>query len=228
MARDGLHKYGTAKKENEPHMRTLMRVIAAASLPVALFGTSLIACAQMPSSPAALTREESGMSTEEREEVLPQSKFGAEAALLKLLELIRGSKSIEDFTPERVSKVMGLQMHFDGDRFGAAEGLTPDWSYGFYVNRAGLDGPLFLFSFDPRGSNKNPPANAICQFDFDSFAREMQGIGFSHETIYGEHGRLISHRFDRVGFYIQVATEGEAGDPVEKITHECVRTIVIR
>jgi hypothetical protein len=221
--------YGMARKGNEPHMRTLARVIAVASLTAALFGASLIACAQMPSSPGAPIKEESDMSTEERNEVLPQSKFGAEAALLKLLELIRGSKSIEDFTSERVSEVMGLQMNFDGpDRFGAGETLTQDWTYGFYVDRTGMDGPVFIFSFKPRGSRKDPPATAICQLDFDRFAREMEGMGFSQETIYGEHGRLINHRFYRPGFYIEVITEGEASDPVEKITHACVTIVVIK
>lgn len=169
------------------------------------------------------------MSTEERSEVLPQSKFGAEAAMLKLLELIRGSKSIDDFTPEKLSNVMGLQMNFDGpDRFGAAETLTQDWSYGFYVDRTGMDGPVFIFSFKPRGSRKDPPATAICQLDFNSFARELERMDFSQEAIYGEHGRLIEHRFYRPGFYIEVITQGEASDPVEKITHACVTIVVIK
>jgi hypothetical protein len=207
MATDGLHKYGMA----------------------ALFGISLIACAQMPSSPGALTKEESDMSTEERSEVLPQSKFGAEAALLKLLELIRGSKSIEDFTPEKLSNVMGLQMNFDGpDRFGAAETLTQDWSYGFHVDRTGMDGPVFSFSFKPRGNGKRPPATAICQLDFNNFALQMERMDFSQEAIYGEHGRLIEHQFYRPGFYIEVITEGEAGDPVEKIAHKCVMIVIIK
>lgn len=197
------------------------------SLLVAL-GASLCACTHVPSTPDT-TRKECEMATEDRGTPFAAPKLDAEAALSKVLELIRSSKGIDDFTPERISEVTGLRMNFDGpDRFGAGEQLTSEWNYSFYVNRTGMDGSQFMFSFDPSTIGQSPPATAICGMDFDAFATALEQMGFKKETWYAEHGRILKYTFDSSHMYVSVATEGENDAPADKLAHQCIRTVTVK
>lgn len=193
----------------------------------ALSAVSLSACTHAPASSDIPIKESTPMPTEERK-ATPQPKLDAEAALAKVLELIRGSKNIRDFTAERLTKVTGLPMNFDGTRFGAGETLTPEWRYGFYVNPDAMNGPLFMFDFDPVDGNATPPATPICELDFDAFARELEGMGFEQEVRYGEHNRIVAYDFYRPGMWVSVGEEGEDNEPPEKLAHRCIRSITIR
>ena len=169
------------------------------------------------------------MAAEDRGAPFAAPKPDAKTALSKVLELIRSSKGIDDFTPERISEVTGLRMNFDGpDRFGAGERLTPEWNYSFYVNRAGLGGPQFMFSFDPSIIGQSPPATAICGMDFDAFATALEQIGFKKEIWYAEHGRILKYTFDSSHMYVSVGTEGEDDAPADKLAHQCIRTVTVK
>lgn len=197
------------------------------SLLVAL-GASLCACAHISRAQDTPT-EESEMATEDQGTPAIAPKLDAETALSKVLELIRSSKGINDFTPDRISEVTGLRMNFDGpDRFGAGERLTPEWNYSFYVNRAGLGGPQFMFSFDPSIIGQSPPATAICGMDFNAFAKALEQMGFKKETWYAEHGRILKYTFDSSHMYVSVGTEGEDDAPPDRLAHQCIRTVTVK
>lgn len=190
--------------------------------------TSTCACAHSSGVPGT-AREASIVTTDHRGEPAAPPKLDAPRALAKVLELIRTSKGIDDFTPERISEVTGLRMNFDGaDRFGAGEQVAAGWNYSFYVNRAALNGPLFMFSFDPSVTGRSPPATAVCAMDFDEFSSVLEQTGFKKDVWYGEHGRIVKHVFHNGLLRIEVGTEGEDDAPPAKLAHQCMRTVIIR
>lgn len=162
---------------------------------------------------------------------LANPKLNAEQALLRLLELIRSSHSIVDFTPERVSNVMGVTLNFahDGsDRYGFGEAVTSRWDHGFGVDRTSKSAPYFDFSFNERPPSSDPPMTDICQMDFDGFAKSLEAMGFARQTFYGSHGSLGWDQFERPGLLVEVHPRGEANEPSDKISHDCVQMVIIR
>ena len=158
------------------------------------------------------------------------SALTAEQGLLRLLELIRSSKSTQDFTPERLNEVMGVRIEYarDGtDRYGAGEQLTEQWSYGFSVEKTAVRGTRFEFSFNENPPGSSPPMTDICQIDFDRFTAELEAIGFTRQRSYGPHGSFKNDFFDRPEMRVSVYPDGEADEPIEKISHWCVKTVLI-
>lgn len=154
----------------------------------------------------------------------------AEQGLLRLLDLIRSSKGTEDFTPERLSEVMGVRIEYarDGtDRYGAGGRLTEQWNYGFGVEKTVARGTRFDFSFNENPPGSSPPMTDICQIDFDRFTAELEAMGFTRQRSYGSHGSVMNDFFDRPGMRVLVYPRGEANEPLEKISHNCVQMVLI-
>lgn len=154
-------------------------------------------------------------------------RLDAEQSLLRLLELIRGSKTVQDITPERLQQVFGVDFAVASGRSGYGERLTRDWWSSFELDPAHPYGARFEFSFRPDPPGTYPPLTAICSIDFDRFAAELQAMGFSRETYRAEHNRVIHDLFQREGLTVTVYTRGEADSPPEKITHACVQMVLI-
>ena len=159
-----------------------------------------------------------------------QSKLSAEQILLRLLELIRESDSVEDFTPEHLSRTMGVEIEYARDgsgRYGFGESVTTEWTHGFEADMKTKSGARFSFSFDS-APGSSPPMTDICQVDFDRFTAELEAMGFTRQRYYGEHGRFIMDWFARPGgMRVEVYPRGEANEPVEKIRHRCVKMVLI-
>lgn len=170
-----------------------------------------------------------------------QPRLAAEQVLTKLLGLIRNSKSIKDFTPEYLSKMMGVEFvtYSPGDhQYG--EQVTPDWWYTMQMDESVTTQNISRFEF--RFSSElgtSPDMTDICQIDFENFASELESMGFTREPYYdsappappGEerlpHGRLLYWSFYRPELGIQVYPRGEANEPHEKISHNCVQMVLI-
>ena len=54
-------------------------------------------------------------------------RLDAEQSLLRLLELIRGSKTVQDITPARLQQIFDVEFTAASGRFGFGEHLTRDW-----------------------------------------------------------------------------------------------------
>ena len=137
-------------------------------------------------------------------------RLDAEQVLLRLLELIRSSKSVEDFTQEHMKKIMGVDfpIHAPG-RYGFGEQLTSDWWYGMEMRNKVTHGARFSFSFNSTPGS-SPPMTDICQVDFDRFTAELEVMGFARQRYHGEHGRFIMDWFDHPGgMRIEVYPRGE-------------------
>lgn len=175
-----------------------------------------------------ITTDETGNAGDDSRSVHP--KLNAEQILLRLLELIRSSKSVEDFTPEHLSRTMGVEIEYARDgsgRYGFGEAVTTEWSHGFEADMKRKSGARFMFSFDS-APGSSPPMTDICQVDFDRFTAELEVMGFTRQHYYGEHGRFIKDWFDHPGgMRVEVYPRGEANEPVEKIGHRCVKMVLI-
>lgn len=209
------------------------------SLTVSFCGAWLCACAYAPvdQSPTPDTeKEQPAVTTQATSDagqgaapVKPQ--ITAEQALTRLLELIRSSKSIQDFTPEHVSQAMGVKIehaHDGSGNYGFGEDVTSEWNHGFGVNMKVMPGPRFDFSFNPIVPGTYPDMTDVCQVDFDQFSSELKAMGFSSEPYYAEHGRLASHLFTRPGMKIEVYPDGEWVWSEEKGNgRTCVKMVLI-
>ena len=170
-----------------------------------------------------------------------QPRLSAEQTVRRLLELIRTSHSINEFTPQRLQEVMGVPVDtWEKDHYGFGERLTPQWFYGFEVDSTG-EQPRerrFDFSFNPHLDTSTPMTD-ICQIDFEQFSAELQKMGFSRAPYYDSppfalndrdrlpHGRRMYDVFGRAGMRIQVYPRGQANEPIEKISHLCVKMVLI-
>ena len=169
-------------------------------------------------------------------------RLNASQLLTSLLDLVRNSRSIEDFTPEKLHEVTGMTIEFANDgseRYGFGERLTPDWSYGFGVDKSLSQGPRFELSFNETVPGSGRPMTGICQIDFEKFASALESMGFTREPYYdsappappGEerlpHGSLLYWAFYRPELGIQVYPRGGANEPHEKIHHDCVQMVLI-
>lgn len=216
---------------------TIRRVLTAT---MALFPLATC-CAAIPvaANNPVLAKETTSMSSETPS---TPSKTTAEQALRRLLELIRTSHSIADFTPERLGEVMKTPINRWEDGYGSGEKLTSQWSYGFQMTQVQITKQerrwRFDFSFNT-ASDEPPPMTGICQMDFDHFTAELEAMGYTREPYYDSappanmgqprlpHGRLMYDSFSGAGLYIEVYPRGEGHDPIEKISHRCVKMLLI-
>lgn len=162
---------------------------------------------------------------------VPPGKPTAEDLLGQLLALIKGSQTISDFTPERLSSAMGQVVQFvkdDKRRYRAFGPLTKEWNYGFGVDETKLDGRWFEFRFDRNVAGASPAMSEICGLDFDRFTQQLEQMGFTRERNIVEDGRWMSDFFTRPGMRVEVFPRGEAAEPQELVAHKCVEWVYIR
>ncbi|PPT76580.1 hypothetical protein XaplCFBP3122_09025 [Xanthomonas arboricola pv. populi] len=192
---------------------------------------ALGACAHTAATPAPATVTETHAMTSSSPTHASSATPTAEGLLSRLLELIKGSKTISDLTPEYLSSTMGQAVHNvkdDDRRYRAFGVLTNDWSYGFGLEETKLDGRWFEFRFDRNTAGASPPMTEICRLDFDSFTKQLEKMGFARERNVVEDGRWMSDFFTRPGMRIEVFPRGEAAEPQELVAHKCVEWVYIR
>ncbi|WP_024891801.1 hypothetical protein [Luteimonas huabeiensis] len=200
-----------------------------ATLAPPLAAALLAACAHgaAPSSSTPIP-ESATMSPPEAAAPAAQPTLTAEQALTRLLELIRTTESVREFTPERLESGFGLPIwHGQGGQYGVGEQVTTDWCYSVEFYTVSNNGVRLRLMFYPVATGSFPDMTAICGLDFGSFSAALEDMGFSNEPSYGEHGRLMSHVFDRPGMRVEVFPRGEANETLEKIKHRCVNMVII-
>ena len=162
-------------------------------------------------------------------ESVPTASLGAEQLLLHLLELIQATTSASDLTLERVSAALREPARtFAPGHFGYGGALTSEWSYGLEVKQAGTPDARLDLNFIDTGPQQKAQATAICHVDFNRFATALHAAGFARETVRGEHGRTIYHRFERAQLSIKVDTVPEHAAANDQTVHDCVRLVSVQ
>lgn len=178
-------------------------------------------------------------------------KLTAEQVLIRLLELIRSSRYLSDFTPERLSQVIGVEFVTYRPGYHAfGEQVTPDWWYSLEKEDGDRYGPQFTLRFttqDSKDANHVSMAD-VCQFDLDRFSAELEAMGFSKTPHYDsappappppfpgsdarpEHGGLMDYTFERIrdgrGEMMVVVYLGYVRDERTGTGRECVKMVRI-
>ena len=169
------------------------------------------------------------MSDIEQEPPLPQSELTAEQLLTWLLELIKNSVSVAEFTFARVGQTLGVPLTtYAPGKWGYRARLTPDWSYAINALEDLPDGARFRFSFFDNEGGNSGAMSQICQLDFDDFTGMLRSAGFAKAATYGEHGELVYDAYTRDRLGIEVSPRGEAEGSSDKVLHQCVQSIMVR
>lgn len=162
-------------------------------------------------------------------ESVPTEPPDAGQLLLRLLDLIQATTSASDLTLERVSAALREPARiFTPGHFGYGGALTPEWSYGLEVKQAGTQDARLDLNFIDTGPQQKASATAICQVDFNRFAMALHAAGFARETVRGEHGRTIYHRFERAQLSIKVDTIPEHSAANGQAVQDCVRLVSVQ
>lgn len=167
------------------------------------------------------------MSAVEAEPPLPQSEATAEQLLSRLLELIKHSTSIADFTAATVGSALGVRLHtFAPGRAGYRARLTPEWSVTLSTHQKYALGPRVLLDFVCEATGR-VPMTGICQVDVKMFTGELSRAGFSNTVHYGEHGWRMGNLLERDGLTVELSACSEADQPQDKFEHRCIRSILV-
>ncbi|GAB3389711.1 hypothetical protein [Lysobacter fragariae] len=160
---------------------------------------------------------------------VPHPQLAADRALLRLVDLLRSTRSVRDFTAKHLSDAMGVPFKTIGPgHWGFGEQLTPDWWYGMEMNETTSTGqPRFDFSFNS-APGTSPAMTSICDVDFAAFSSALQAAGFVSTPYHAEHGRLASHEFNRPGMRVEAYPEGEHTWSEEKGSgRSCVKMVLV-
>jgi hypothetical protein len=151
----------------------------------------------------------------------------ADDLLRRLLDLLRDSRDIADLSRARVRRAFEVDFELDEGRLGFGERLCRDWWSSIELDPDGALGPSFELAFRPDCAGTFPSAAGICAMDYDAFAAALKAMGFEHESLLGENGRVVHENFDRDGLSVIVHTRGEADEPAGKRDHACVMRVIV-
>ncbi|MBT2749151.1 MULTISPECIES: hypothetical protein [unclassified Lysobacter] len=157
-------------------------------------------------------------------------QLSAQPMLARLLELIRTTTRVEEFTPERLTQAMGVEVRRARDqsqRYGYGEALNAHWNQNFEVDLQRTIGARFNFSFDPAAPDADPPIAELCELDYPAFTARLEAMGFKRTPYHGEHGRFISDGFDRPGMRVAVYPQGDASASGQSTGRRCVKRVQV-
>jgi hypothetical protein len=149
--------------------------------------------------------------------------------VVRLLELVRTSRNVADFTPDRLTEAFGVELQVSGDAYGHGAKVSPDWFQNFDYNGKYK---RFRLSFDPVRRGESPDIAQVCH-EFGNLTSELEGMGFQKQEKRGEHGRLVQYSFERLRdgvpeMRIEVTPEsGIEDDAASGGSRACVRSIYI-
>ena len=169
---------------------------------------------------------------------MPSSAPGAprDAAELlhRMLALIDALHRPEDLTPQRVTQFTGMPMTRDSEpgefhHHYAYHQLTDKWqvriSSGLhYETKRPYLGFGFLVTEKYR-AQRRPPMTEVCQFDMAQFHDELLKLGV--KQVGNTRGATLERQYRRYPVYLRVGYVGESGESLEKISHDCVKSIYV-
>jgi hypothetical protein len=195
-----------------------------------LAGGVLAACTAAPPATAPLIQSKGdNMSTSASP---PSAPRDAAELLARMLALIDAIHEPEDLTPGRMTQFIGLPMRRQndpGDGYFAHQELTDMWEsrISWRLNPTTKRHYLYL-SFDDTENYRNkprPPMTGICRFDLAQFHDELLKRGYGH--VGNTRASMLIRRYRRGSVDVEVGYEGESSESLDKISHDCIRSIYV-
>lgn len=157
-------------------------------------------------------------------------RLDAGQLLQRTLQLIGETRSIRDFSPQRLGDSYGVPfVSHEPGHHSFAEQIDRDWWYSLQIADDIGGAPRFDLSFDQAVPSARGVSMAdICQVDFDQFGQQLQALGFTRRANHAEHGRHVSDVFERDSMRVEVFARGESEASSEASAHACVKMLTIR
>ena len=163
---------------------------------------------------------------------VPGAPRDAAELLHRMLALIDAMHRPEDLTPARVTQLTGLPMTREGrsdhDHHFVDHELTGMWrvrlSLGleFMTKRPELG---FRFIETEKYRDESPPSTGICQVDMAKFHDALLGLGY--KQVGNTRGATLERQYRRYPVYLNIGYVGESDESLEKISHDCVKSIYV-
>ncbi|QGN34195.1 hypothetical protein [Microlunatus sp. Gsoil 973] len=165
----------------------------------------------------------------EPEQPLPQSELTAVQLLTRLLELIKNSDSVADFSFDQVQRALDVPIERYGpNKWGTQARLTRNWNYAIHALEDFPDGARVMVSFFEDESTTFGDMTEICQLDFDDFTGDLRSAGFMKQSFYGDHGIPLYDAYTRNHLRVEVSSRGEASRSSDKVLHQCIQAVLVR
>ena len=149
---------------------------------VSLFFTLFLAVTTTQAAPKKTVKQKGIEKTMKQEEDIPKPILGQRKMMEKLLEMIKTSNSIKDFTPERLGQVFGVPIEKGSSGYGYGEQLTKDWRQGFAISEIETPRHMrFEIGVYPDSSAlfKNLDIGETCEMNYNEFINRVVELGFS-------------------------------------------------
>ena len=162
---------------------------------VSLFFTLFLVAATTQAAPKKTVKQKGIEKTMKQEEDIPKPILGQRKMMEKLLEMIKTSNSIKDFTPERLGQVFGVPIEKGSSGYGYGEQLTKDWRQGFAISEIETPRHMrFEIGVYPDSSAlfKNPVINEVCDMGYQEFIRHLVELGFPKRLLNNKPREAIS------------------------------------
>lgn len=160
---------------------------------------------------------------------LPQSDLTAEQLLTKLLDLLTSANEVEELTKSLVESTFGVHLEpYDEDSSSYAARLTETWNVRVEISDDEFYGHgVDLRFFDTDGGTRAPMSD-ICALDSDAFSGTLVNAGFGRQPYPDIHGGRIGDLLTRGPVQVITSVYGEASEPDEKRTHQCIAAVQVR
>ncbi len=156
------------------------------------------------------------------------AQLSAKQAMERFLELIRSSASVQDFTVERMSQIMGVPMQVAATgHYGYGQPLPGNWAVGIERQEVASIGTSVSFSVQPI-PGKDAEGDAACDPNFAQFTQTLEQNGFSREVLRGEHNRHLYDAFTRTGLRVEVYPRNALANPNAAVGDACVNMVLVR
>lgn len=157
-----------------------------------------------------------------------QSKLTPKQLLTGLLNLLETSDSVDDFTPEKLSRTFNVPLNsffFDNKstpttRYGFIQRPSSKWSQGVYfVKRYDGKKQLHLsFNWEDKSSPR-PDMKDVCEMTASEFITQTRALGFSDKPIRALGRAPILEGFELSNGKLKVDI---------RLTQSCIQTIRVR
>jgi len=160
---------------------------------------------------------------------LPQSPHSAERLLHLLIELIAKTTDVGELTDDVIEASFEIKLDpFQADKKEHAARLTSEWNVALVVTDDESAGRMIELGFFDSNEETVAPLTEICGVDSSNFGTALVDAGYQERPIHGVHGEPSGKEYSRGPVRVVTQTRGEARQPPDKTSHECITSVWIQ